>query len=260
MKAAIQLQDDVRSTLEAAVIEGNILRLTGQLERDLYSRTNKALEALGGKWNRAKGGHVFECDPRAAIETASQDAKVAHPNQHDFFRTARAVAEIACRKLDMGHGWLRTLEPSCGEADLIAPLLAAFGLPTQRRLVMVEKDPRRLAILRTEGFGGHVMEADFLTLSPADFAPFERIIANPPFHMGADAKHIGHALDFLAPGGRLVAIASAGFKGRAMKATKAVRDRIEAWGGAIEDLPEGSFKEAGTNVATVLITVDRPTA
>lgn len=257
MKQAIKLDNDVRDVLSRAVIEGNLLRLTGQLDRKLYERTNKALEALGGTWNRGKRAHVFEGDPRAAIAAAAEEGKVAHPNQDDFFPTPIEVALLACQRLNVGDRWLRTLEPSAGEGDLIAPLVGWLGMPSWDQLRLIEKDQRRAAVLRAKGFEANVMEQDFLTTHAVGI-PSDRILMNPPFHNGADAVHIGHALDFLAPGGRLVAIASAGFKGRATKATKAVRDRLMAWGALIEDLPEGSFKQAGTSVATVLVTVDRP--
>lgn len=261
MKSAIKLDDDVRDVLNRSVVEGNILRLPpGQLERKLYERTNKALEALGGSWNRKAKGHIFAADPRAAIAAAGEEGKVAHPNAHDFFPTSTGLAEAACKRLQVPGGWLRTLEPSAGEGDLVAPLFKKLGRPTQAQLQLIETDPRRCAALRSRDLGEYLMTGDFLGMRPAAFLPFDRILMNPPFHMGADAAHIGHALNFLAPGGRLVAIASAGFGSRGTKTTKSVRDLISAWGGTIEDLPEGSFKEAGTNVATVLVSVDRPRA
>ena len=40
----------------------------GQLDRALYVKVNKALEAMGGKWNRKAGGHIFSEDPRPQVE------------------------------------------------------------------------------------------------------------------------------------------------------------------------------------------------
>lgn len=259
MKADIQIADDVRDVLARSVVEGNILRLPpGQLDRKLYTRVDQALTAIGGKWNRSKKGHVFDGDPRAAIERATNDGKVAHPNQHDFFPTSRAVAEMACHRLGMGDGWKRTLEPSAGDGALFAPLVDWLGKPDASALMLVEMDPRRIVDLTVRGYDAHLMAADFLGMRPDKYRPFDRVLMNPPFHRGLDTKHIAHALDFLAPGGRLVAIASGALPSRGDKATRSLRERIEAWGGAIEDLPEGSFKEAGTNVATVMVVVDRP--
>lgn len=258
MKQDIRISDDVRDVLAKAVVEGNILRLTGQLDRDLYTRTNKALEALGGTWNRKQRGHVFAGDPRAAIDGAAESGKVAHPNQLDFFATPRALAEMACERLAMGDGWKRTLEPSAGEGDLVMPLIDWHGMPPVEMLALVEMDPRRRAMIGKAGIDPFLSDVDFLGMRPERQRLFDRILMNPPFHRGLDAKHIAHALDFLAPGGRLVAIASGALPSRTDKATTALRERIEAWGGTIEALPEGSFKAAGTNVATVMVTVDRP--
>jgi len=213
---------------------------------------------LGGKWNRSKKAHVFSGDPRAAIAAASEDGKVAHPNEHDFFPTPRALAEVACHRLGYQPGH-RLLEPSVGEADLVAPLLDWHGKPRMGDWVVYEKDSRRFAGLARRGLlDGYLIPRDFLAAVPPTEILFDRIIMNPSFHRGADTAHIGHALDFLAPGGRLVAIVPGSFRERADKKTRLVRERLTAWGVSIEDLPEGSFKSAGTNVSTSLLTAIRP--
>lgn len=261
VKADIRISDEVRAVLTRSVVEGNLLRLPpGQLDRKLYVSVNEALEAIGGKWNKKQKAHVFDGDPRAAIDAASETGKVAHPNQHDFFPTSRDVAETACYRLGMGDTWKRMLEPSAGNGDLVAPFLDWLGMPTTDELVLFDKDPKRCDALQRKGLAPYTSMVDFLTLDPVVFRPFDRILMNPPFERGSDTKHIAHALNFLAPSGRLVAIASAGLKGREDKSTRALRANIDQWGGVIEDLPEGSFKHAGTSVATVMVVVDRPGA
>lgn len=190
----------------------------------------------------------------AAIEAATESEKVAHSNEHDFFRTGRTLAETACHRLGYKPGH-RLLEPSVGEADLIAPLLDWHGRPALGDLVLYEKDPRRFPALTRKGLEKYLVAADFLEANPTGL--FDRVVMNPPFHRGADTKHIARALDFLAPGGRLVAIASAGLKSRSDKETSYLRDQIiDGWGGSIEALPAGSFRESGTDVNTVLVCVD----
>lgn len=258
MKADIQISDEVRAVLDRSVIEGNLLKLPPeQLDRKLYTRVNETLEALGGKWNKGKKAHVFEADPRAAIGKAKDEGKVTHPNQYDFFPTSRDVAETACHRLGMGDGWKRTLEPSAGEGHLFAPLVDWLGEPLTDDLTLFELDPKRCAALRGKGVDRHLMKGDFLGMRPEAFLPFDRILMNPPFEKKSDVRHIAHALKFLAPGGRLVAIASAGLSFRTDKATKALRDLILE-DGTIEDLPDGSFEQSGTSVATVLIVYDKP--
>lgn len=67
---------------------------------------------------------------------------------------------------------------------------------------------------------------------------------NPPFDMGADIKHIEHALGMLKPGGVLVALCANGPRQRA-----AFIDRADYW----EDLPEGTFRDQGTSVRSALM-------
>lgn len=76
---------------------------------------------------------------------------------------------------------------------------------------------------------------------------FDRIVMNPPFENGADIKHIEHARHLLKPGGRLVAICANGPR---------QRDRLMPLASHWEDLPPGTFKDAGTMVNTALLVID----
>jgi len=76
---------------------------------------------------------------------------------------------------------------------------------------------------------------------------------NPPFINGSDIKHIEHALKFLKPGGRLVAICADGPRQNAT-----LKPIAEDSGGFWEPLPAGTFKDQGTNVNTVLLTIEAP--
>lgn len=59
-----------------------------------------------------------------------------------------------------------------------------------------------------------------------------------------DIKHINHAIGFLAPGGILVALCANGPR---------QQQEFQAYAEHWEDLPAGSFKEAGTNVNVALM-------
>ncbi|WP_167719508.1 hypothetical protein [Shinella sumterensis] len=63
------------------------------------------------------------------------------------------------------------------------------------------------------------------------------------------------AFGFLKRSGRLVAIMSAAILFRANKLTTAFRDFVADHGGAIEPLPEGSFRSSGTAVNTCVVTI-----
>lgn len=139
----------------------------------------------------------------------------------------------------------RILEPSAGAGAITRQIRAEAGAA---ELVAIEIN-HKLAELT----GARC--ADFLELEPEDLGRFDRILMNPPFKNGADIKHIEHARRFLAPGGRLVAICAGGPR---------QRDKLEPIvtesGGIWEDLPAGTFASSGTNVNTVLLTIEGPRA
>ena len=78
---------------------------------------------------------------------------------------------------------------------------------------------------------------------------------NPPFENGQDIDHVRHAFGMLRPGGILVAIMSPGPFFRSDRKAAAFREWFDAMGGERRDLPAGAFRESGTGVATVLVTV-----
>lgn len=170
-----------------------------------------------------------------------------------WFPTPEAVVS---RVLDEGRIWtadnhagrypeLTVLEPSAGEGALALPCRNAG-----HAVVCVELDPGRAALLRTRGL--ITRQADFLTTGHADFGRlFDRILMNPPFDRGLDVEHVIHALQFLAEGGRLVAVMSAGVEFREDARTVAFRREVERRGGHFRDLPAGSFAPA-TNVNSCL--------
>jgi type I restriction-modification system DNA methylase subunit len=71
-----------------------------------------------------------------------------------------------------------------------------------------------------------------------------------------DIDHVMHAFKFLKPGGKLVSVMSAGITFRQDRKAVAFREMLEAHNGQIIPLPEGSFKESGTGVNAVIVTVE----
>jgi 16S rRNA G1207 methylase RsmC len=97
-----------------------------------------------------------------------------------------------------------------------------------------------------------VVCGDFLQCTTdALWGTFDRIVMNPPFERGVDIAHIKHAMTFLKPGGRLVAICANGPR---------QRFHLKDSGLASEwiDLPAGTFKEQGTGVNTAMLVIDKP--
>jgi predicted RNA methylase len=236
-KAALEVLDRV-------VIDGHIVRIGQQLERPLYTEVNKALECLGGKWDRKAQGHVFPEDPQDAIEQVVIDGAFSDTKRDfDVFETPVKLAQqmVQSAHIETGH---RVLEPSAGTGRIADAIAATKGI-----LTCIEIQPKLVGVLRKKGY--KPLQQDFLTYKGMQF---DRIIMNPPFSKGQDIAHVTHALSLLKPGGCLVAVLSAGVLFRQTKAYKAFRDMAENSCSSTVSLPPNTFKESGTSINTVLFT------
>lgn len=243
----MKIDQDVMAVLSVAEVSGNALTLVGQLDRKLYERTNKVLEAAGGKWNRKAKAHLFEGEAAARVDQMLLTGEVVIPkDEFEFFPTPADVAEqvLQLASIDVG---MRVLEPSAGRGALVDALNGLVAVDC------IEMMPANAEHLRSLGWLNAVNEADFLTVEPNPI--YDRVVMNPPFSRQADIKHVHHALRFLKPGGRLVAIMAAGVEFRQDKLATGFRALVEERGGEIERLPEGSFKNSGTGVNTVVVTI-----
>ena len=139
----------------------------------------------------------------------------------------------------------RVLEPSAGTGAILK------ALPASVDKVAVEINPGLVAGLTRVGVSGlRIHEADFLRCN-GDLGTFDRILMNPPFKDGADIAHIIHAVKFLKPGGRLVAICADG-----PRQSERLRPLAETCGGSWESLPAETFAEHGTNVRVALLVIE----
>lgn len=245
MTGNIKLTQEVIQVLDAAEINGTRLVLIGQLDRKLYVETNKALEALGGKWNKSAKAHVFDGDPSEAIENAILTGSVFDSNrEYDFFPTPDAVADIVIDYADIGDDDI-VLEPSAGDGALIRAL--------RRRghgwmVDFCELDAKRAATVLSGDPNTHLAAHDFLTFQPGE--TYHRIVANPPFSRRRDLEHVTHMYELLKPGGRLVSVMASSVSFRDDHKTEAFKAQFSRYN--ILPLPQDSFKSSGTGVNTVL--------
>ena len=138
------------------------------------------------------------------------------------------------------------LEPSAGTGH-IARLAAETGAVVD----CIELQRHMVEELRDSGLFNDVWHGDFLHRVPN--GTYDRIVMNPPFENGADMDHVAHALGFLEPDGILVAVMSAMAGERNRRRDKAFAAILERHGAERTELPRDAFKEAGTNVACVLV-------
>lgn len=245
----MQVTTDVLSVLSQATFDGNAMKIDVQLDRSLYTRTNKVVEAAGGVWNRKAKAHLFEGGAEDAIDlvllTGKVDKKADPKSIYQFFPTPISLAQRLLEVAGVGAG-MQVGEPQAGSGR-IAREAAALGAD----VTCYEIQPELAAALKAEAIYRDVICTDFLSVRPEQ--KFDAIVANPPFALQADIKHTLHALQFLKPGAPLVTVMSAGVTYRETKLAQAFRDLIARTGGSIDKLPEGSFRESGTDVHTVLV-------
>lgn len=245
----MKVDNEVLAVLSNAETTGSILKLTGQLDRALYTRTNKVLEAAGGKWNRKAGGHAFPGDAAEAMEQILLTGQVTIPQDFGYFPTP---APIFARLLELARikPGMEVLEPSAGQGAIAN---AVATIATVDCIELLEANADKIAV------GGNVrslLRGDFLAQFPQQ--RYDRVVMNPPFGKQDDIRHVNHALQFLKPGGLLVAVMATGVLFRENRLTVEFRNLVANRGGAIDELPEGAFKASGTMVRTVIATIPAP--
>ena len=164
-----------------------------------------------------------------------------------------AAEMVAQARIQAGD---KVLEPSAGTGNILRAIVNHEALRENGpapHVVAVEIN-QALADALPKHLASDVVCEDFLKITsehpvcPDTEGGFDRVIMNPPFGQAQDIAHVRHALTLLAPGGRLVAICANGPRQQAE-----LRPLATTW----EELPDGTFAEAGTNVRTVLMTVQR---
>jgi predicted RNA methylase len=243
----MKITPDVLAVLQGCETEADLLRLPGQLDRALYVRTNQVLEAAGGKWNRKAKAHVFAGDASDALDQLVSTGEYRDTKRElNQFYTPPALARRLVELARVAPGD-EVLEPSAGRGFIASAVQEAGGFVS-----CIEIDPANHAALLAAGFS-RVRQCDFLTVPAARV--YDAVVMNPPFAARQDIRHVTHAAKFLRPGGRLAAIMSASIKYRSDRLARDFRELVAAHGGRVDDLDEGSFKESGTMVRTVVVTM-----
>lgn len=216
----------------------------GQLDRKSYVAINKSLEALGGKWNKKLGGHVFTTDPRGSIPGALE-AGTIEVVRDGYFKTPH---DIGCRMARDANlmPFCVVVEPSAGTGELASAILSVE--PTAQ-IICGEKNAARVEVLKQKGFVAR--QWDFLTEDiHADY-----IIQNPPFEIGQDIDHVFHAYNCLNQYGVLVSIMSEGSFFREDKKATTFREWFSLKCGNSIQLGNGAFHESGTDVNTRIVII-----
>lgn len=192
-----------------------------------------------------------QAQPEAASDTADSKAAMEAMRAQlragvqvivapQLFPTPPDVAEHMAELAEIEDG-MTVLEPNAGTGVLLDAVRQAAPNASVKA---VEVNARLVEHLRERG--ADVQAADFLACGD-ELGRFDRIVMNPPFANAADIAHILHARSMLKPGGRLVALCANGPR---------QADRLRPLATSWEDLPQGTFKHAGTNVNTALLVIE----
>lgn len=211
-------------------------RFTESAKKDkvVHQQAIRVLMSIGGVMNK-DGGFDFDYNYDPVIDSIILSGCVPDEKSHQFYPTPASVGAEAVAMADIGPGDI-CLEPSAGQGDLAALMPAD-------RTTCVEISPLHCAILKARGL--NATEADFIKW--AQGAPlFDRVVMNPPFSEGRAKAHVEAAAALVKPGGRLVAILPASFKGK---------DVLPGWELDWSTVYSNEFE--GTSVSVVIVKADK---
>lgn len=244
----MQVETEILSILSRSQVNGSAVLLPPNLDRAIYLRTDKVLQAAGGKWSRSNKAHLFDGDAEERLDQIIISGRVdVAKDDFDFFPTPpevvdkmlRLAGDIRGKFVLEPQGGLGAIAYRCADAGAIVDCYELM----EKNFIALSGDPR----LRS------VQHADFLAQEPRPI--YDLVIMNPPFSKQADIKHVLHARRFLKAGGNLISVMAAGCTFRENKLSQEFREMVFASGGKFEALPEGSFKKSGTMVNTVIATM-----
>ncbi|WP_435112743.1 hypothetical protein [Nocardiopsis synnemataformans] len=244
--------------------DGPLLRLPFELHRPLYDKVNRVLIAAGGRWDGSKEarGHRFD-RPADQVLAQLRTGVFITAREKGFIPTPPEIAETLVSYVNVGPG-STVLEPSAGTGALVHALV-----PYGATVHLVESDPDHrpaLEALLRDGYAVELHIGDFLSMPAPDPSAlfdlngatqlYDAIVMNPPFH--SQVHHLLHAWDWLAPGGELAAIVSAGITFRQDRHHDRLRALIIEHGRVVDRLPQDAFAASGVDVHTVIVRLSKP--
>lgn len=169
-----------------------------------------------------------------------------------YFPTPKNIIEQMLNHADIRDGE-KILEPSAGNGNILDSITAHIqtnGITAT--IEAVEWNHSLREILELKNY--KLVSNDFIEYAKYNY--YDKIIMNPPFEKNQDIQHVQHAYKCLNNNGRLVAIMSPHFTFANDSASVNFREWLEGRG-YYEKLPEGAFKDSGTNVNTIMVIIDK---
>lgn len=256
---------ELQESLAKCRVEGDTLFLPDISEGQLanYNEVKNALLKSGAKYKR--NTFVFPADAQPYIDRMMGGEKVNVQKEFQFFETPDELADRMVRMAGIKEGDC-VLDPEAGHGRIIMAVYRAFPyvMKSASDKPGVAVDYYEINELARKYLSDKVIDKsrtscageDFLAAkTPLQPGGYDAIIANPPFSKNQDIDHIRQMYDFVKPGKRIVTIASISWTFGSQKKQVAFKEWLEDINAEWETLPEGTFKESGTNVKTTLINI-----
>ncbi len=239
--------------------ETNLFLPDYQIPVQQYQKVKRAIFGIGGIWDTSSQSFRFKTNPSELFARICQGDKIdllaSFKKKTQYFPTTERVLRKMEDYIDIGNG-RRVLEPSAGEGAICDFLAQQFPMSKfDWTLEACEKHAPFQEVLTEKGY--NVIGTDFLDM-PKPERGYHLIVANPPFSNGQDVQHFWKMYSLLAPGGRIVTVMSNSWREAKDKASVELREWLGYMFYSLEELPKGSFKQSGTQIAASFLVVDKP--
>ena len=241
------MKTEVIEEIGMMIPEGNRLELPKDVQFKFYPQVKKALVTAGGIYKRC--GFNFKEDA-ADIQARLTGGEIINDvKKFQYFPTPKNLATYMANLAEVSE-YHTVLEPSAGQGAIADIVLSKFP---KIEITLVELMSANITALRRKGYD-NVIKGDFLKCDGLGEG-YDRIIANPPFTKNQDIDHVLHMYDKLNDDGILVSVMSSSWTFGSQKKQVAFREWLDKVGAVVEQLPEGTFKESGTTVKTILVKI-----
>ena len=250
---AMKLTNEQIAILKDGKIEDNRFYLQWQLDRKQYTSINEVLETIGLKWTRGKKAHIIEWFTQEELENAINDVVETGEvetlketiKKFQFYPTPKEVARYLVKLAEL-KPWDKVLEPSAWMWDIL------WEIPRFIVCTAIELDEKKYNHIEQQLCykDDEIINMDFLEYKEKTF---DKIIANPPFSKSQDVIHIIHMYELLNEWWIIVSVASSSIRTRQGR----LYDELQSLNPEYYYLPEGSFKESGTMVDTVIVKITK---
>ena len=248
------LKEDIQNYFkEKCSVRDNAICLGNeQLSREDFLQIKKLLTSRGGRWKGGKiFGFLFDSDPSGIYESICGGDMENKKNVYQFFPTPDDIADRMVEHLEIRDCDVKVLEPSAGKGSLIEAL--------HRKYPSIAVDAYEInpdCYYALENFQNVILhKSDFLEI--ADEEAYDYIIANPPFAKNADIKHTMKMFSVLKSGGTMCVIVSSHALEAREKEVSEFKEWLYSKNPLVEELESGTFRTAGTDVRTFMVTLKK---